>query len=161
MNIFRFYYFIIYLSFIHYCAFSQEVNLSLKGRVIDKKTKKPISGALVKLTKPNGGFIRVKTNAEGMYVFDKEENHKLIQPGSSYIVSVSALNYAFGEAVKVHTKGLTGSQEIIKNLELTPFGKARAASVVISEDEEEEEEDEEEEEENEDKKKNHKQYRFK
>jgi len=60
--------------------------VELTGKVYDRKSKQPVAGALVTLTKINGGSSKVETDDRGEYKFS-------LSARSAYTVSAEATNF--------------------------------------------------------------------
>lgn len=82
----------------------------LEGRVYDKKSNQPISGAIVTLAKVNGSVLKVETDENGGYKFNLSKN-------SEYNVSAEKTAYR-SDVENLATIGLITSQVLQQNLYL-------------------------------------------
>jgi len=86
--------------------------ITLTGKVYNKKTNEPVSGALVSLAKINGDFLKVETDENGSFNFklDKESDFNLSGEKTGYRSQV----------IHLSTKGLNASETIRKDLFIEP-----------------------------------------
>jgi peptidoglycan-associated lipoprotein len=89
---------------------------TLKGVVRDKTTKAIIAGAKVRLVGTDGLPIETKTDAKGVYSFDKTQ----ISPNVTYDIFVSKEKY-FATTGKETTVGLENSKDFIHDFVLEPI----------------------------------------
>ncbi|QIL41504.1 OmpA family protein [Pedobacter sp. HDW13] len=82
----------------------------LEGRVFDKGSKQPLTGALVTLAKVNGSILKTETDENGFYKFDLDKE-------SEYNVSAEKTNYR-ADVENLATIGLTTSAVLKEDLYL-------------------------------------------
>ncbi|MBC6112144.1 OmpA family protein [Pedobacter fastidiosus] len=83
----------------------------LEGKVFDKNTNQPISGALVTLSKANGNTLKVETDRNGGFKFNlsKESEYSLVGEKTNYQSDIK----------NPSTLGLNNSEVLVQNLYLT------------------------------------------
>ncbi|MGM9479437.1 OmpA family protein [Pedobacter sp. GSP4] len=82
----------------------------LEGRVFDRGSNQPIAGALVTLTKVNGGILKTETDDNGDYKFNLAKE-------AEYNVSAEKTGYR-SDVEKLTTIGLIASGKLTQNLYL-------------------------------------------
>lgn len=86
------------------------LQFNLSGMVFDDSTRRPLSGAEVKLIMEDSSYIESITDNKGMYTFRLRE-------GLAYLVEVTRKDY-FGEDTSLTTKGLEESKDFVINIPL-------------------------------------------
>ena len=89
---------------------------TLKGTVRDKTTKTILSGVKVRLVGTDGLPIETKTDAKGVYLFDKS----MISPNVTYDIFVSKEKY-FATTGKETTVGLENNKDFVHDFLLEPI----------------------------------------
>ena len=89
---------------------------TLKGTVRDKSTKTILSGVKVRLVGTDGLPIETKTDAKGVYLFDKS----MISPNVTYDIFVSKEKY-FATTGKETTVGLENNKDFVHDFLLEPI----------------------------------------
>ena len=87
--------------------------IELTGNVYDRKSKQPITGALVTLAKINGGSSKVETGDHGEYKFS-------LSARSAYTVSAEATNFRT-DAVNLNNINSGQTSTIVQDLYLEPI----------------------------------------
>ncbi|MFN3530761.1 MAG: OmpA family protein [Bacteroidia bacterium] len=83
---------------------------NLSGMVYDDSTRRPLSGAEVRLIMEDSTYIEAITDNKGMYTFKLRE-------GMSYRIEVTRKDY-FGEDTSLTTRGLEDSKDFVINIPL-------------------------------------------
>ena len=84
----------------------------LNGRLFNKKTSEPVTGAIVSLAKTGGGELKVETDENGMYRFDLNKE-------SDYVLSGEKTGFRMNET-NLTTVGLMTSGVLTQDLYLEP-----------------------------------------
>lgn len=92
------------------------VIFTLSGTIKDDKTLQVIQGAVVKLTGSNGTTIEAKSDAKGVYNFNKAQ----IKPNTTYELICLKDNY-FNKKAKETTVGFESSKDFIIDFRLEPI----------------------------------------
>lgn len=68
---------------------------TIKGKVFDAETKKPVADASVKLKSSDGSLFEMRTSKKGMYEFDEKaiKGERFVLPNTRYTVIVNAQGY--------------------------------------------------------------------
>jgi peptidoglycan-associated lipoprotein len=86
------------------------LQFNLSGMVYDDSTRRPLSGAEVKLIMEDSTYIEAITDNKGMYTFRLRED-------LAYRIEVTRKEY-FGEDTSLSTKGLEDSKDFVINIPL-------------------------------------------
>jgi peptidoglycan-associated lipoprotein len=86
------------------------LQFNLSGMVYDDSTRRPLSGAEVKLVMEDSSYIESITDNKGMYTFRLRE-------GLAYRIEVVRKDY-FGADTSVSTKGMDDSKDFVINIPL-------------------------------------------
>lgn len=86
------------------------IAFKLEGQVFDQKSKEPIAGAIVTLSKVKGSTLKAETDENGAYEFNLSKE-------SEYNVSADKTGYR-SDTENLATIGLTSSQVLVQNLYL-------------------------------------------
>lgn len=86
---------------------------NLSGMVYDDSTRKPLSGAEVKLIMPDSTYMDAITDNRGNYVFKLRED-------MNYRIEVTRKEY-FGEDTVVSTRKMEASKDFVINIPLKPI----------------------------------------
>jgi len=89
---------------------------TLKGTVRDKSTKTVLSGVKVRLVGTDGLPIETKTDAKGVYLFDKS----MISPNVTYDIFISKEKY-FATTGKETTVGLENNKDFVHDFAIEPI----------------------------------------
>lgn len=89
-------------------AYHKKINFKLSGTVYNKKTRKPLSHAIVTLYKTDGSALKVITNEQGQFKFNLEKK-------ADYLLTGEKTNY-IGDGTSLTTFGRKVSTEIKKDL---------------------------------------------
>ncbi|MCX2430674.1 OmpA family protein [Pedobacter sp. GR22-10] len=87
--------------------------VELTGKIYDRKSKQPVAGALVTLTRINGGSSKVETDNQGKYKFS-------LSAGSAYTVSAEASHFRT-DAVNLDIVSVDKVSAIVQDLHLEPI----------------------------------------
>ncbi len=94
-------------------------HFSIKGRLTDAQTNKSINGATVTQMGSDGSIYVIKTDSNGVYLFDSTKVH----PCTAYIISANAQKYFASQyRAYISTVGLTESRIFIKDFQLQKGG---------------------------------------
>ncbi len=94
---------ILFISLFSLTAMAQEnkpdakaMIFSIKGKVFDAETKKPISDASVKLKGSDGSIFEMRTSKKGTYEFDEKaiKGERFVLPNLKYTVIINAAGYS-------------------------------------------------------------------
>lgn len=74
---------------------SKSLVFSIRGKVFDAETKKPITDASVKLKGSDGTMFEMRTTKKGTYEFDEKaiKGERFVLPNMKYTVIVNAPGY--------------------------------------------------------------------
>jgi OmpA-OmpF porin, OOP family len=100
----------------------EKVVLTIRGKVLDAKTNKPIAGKIVCLNDKNQKIDSLNTPTSGAYLFELSPN--------VYTYSVSAEGYELLEE-ELDLSKLTKTQQFPKNFTLNPIKKEEKQEVII------------------------------
>lgn len=92
------------------------LKFTLTGTVIDFKTRKPVSGAVVSIVGTDGSSLETTTDNQGKYALD-------LAPATSYVITAGKKDYYLNKTGKTTTVGFEEDKTLVADFELDPINR--------------------------------------